>query len=107
VPNTYLTLLADKRKPKPLASVPQQAIVDLSGGKQGLYVLKADSTVEQRIVTTKEMFEGWVPVLTGLKGDEKVIISGVAKLRPGAKVAVVQATDNDDLNPGYKPPIKE
>jgi len=107
VPNTYLTLLADKRRPASLACVPQQAIIDLSGGKQGLYVLKADSTVEQRIVTTKEMFEGWVPVLTGLKGDEKVVISGVAKLRPGMKVVVMQATDNDDLKPGYKPPIRE
>ena len=107
VPNTYLTLLADKRKPEPVACVPQQAVVDLAGGNQGVYVLKDDSTVEQRVVTTKEMFEGWTPVLTGLKGDEKVVISGVSKLRPGAKVVLVKPTDNDDLNPGYKPPIKE
>ena len=107
VPNTYLTLLADKRRPEPVACVPQQAVVDLPGGNQGVYVLKADSTVEQRVVTTREMHEGWTPIVTGLKPDEKVAISGVSKLRPGAKVVVVEATSNDDINPQYKAPIKE
>ena len=107
VPNTYLTLLADKRKPAPVACVPQQAVVDLAGGNQGVYVLKADSTVEQRVIRAKEMFEGWMPIVSGLKEGEKVVVSGVSKLRPGCKVAVVEATKNDDLNPGYKAPIKE
>ena len=106
VPNTYLTLLADKRRPEPVACVPQQAVVDLPGGNQGVYVLKADSTVEQRVVTTREMHEGWTPIVTGLKPDEKVAISGVSKLRPGAKVVVVEATANDDLNKDYKAPIE-
>ena len=107
VPNSYLTLLADRRKPEPLASVPQQAVVDLAGGNQGVYVLKDDGTVEQRIVTTRETFEGWTPIVTGVKVDEKVVISGVSKLRPGMKVTVVEATDNDDLVKGYKTPIRE
>ena len=107
VPNSYLTLLADRRKPEPLASVPQQAVVDLAGGNQGVYVLKDDGTVEQRIVTTRETFEGWTPIVTGVKVGEKVVISGVSKLRPGMKVTVVEATDNDDLVKGYKTPIRE
>ena len=106
VPNSYLTLLADKRKPTPIPCVPQQAVVDLPGGNQGVYVLKADSTVEQRVVTTKEMFEGWTPIVTGVKEGEKVVVAGVSKLRPGAKVVVVQATENDDLNKNYKAPIE-
>ena len=28
------------------------------------------------------------------------------KLRPGAKVALVEPTDNDDLNKNYKAPIE-
>ena len=107
VPNSYLTLLVDKRKPDPLASVPQQAVIDLAGGNQGAYVLKDDMTVEQRVVSTKEAFEGWTPVLSGLETGEKVVISGLSKLRPGAKVAVVNATGNDDIDPTYRPPIKE
>ena len=107
VPNSYLTLLADRRKPEPLASVPQQAVVDLAGGSQGVYVLKDDGTVEQRIVKAREAFEGWKPIDSGVKVGEKVVVSGVAKLRPGSKVTVVEPTDNDDLNPKYKSPIKE
>ena len=107
VPNSYLTLLVDRRKPEPLACVPQQAIFDIAGGNQGVYVLKDDMTVEQRVVTVREAFEGWAPILTGLEGDEKVVISGVSKLRPGAKVALVEPTGNDDIVKGYKPPIKE
>jgi len=107
VPNSFLTLLVDKRKPSPSPCVPQQAVVDLAGGNQGVYVLKDDQTVEQRVVTVKEAFEGWVPVVKGLSAGEKVVISGVSKLRPGMKVMLVEATDNDDLNPKYQPPIKE
>ena len=107
VPNSYLTLLADRREPTQVVCVPQQAVFDIAGGNQGVYVLKDDSTVEQRVVTVKEPFEGWTPVATGLAEGEKVVISGVHKLRPGAKVAVVEPTDNDDLNPNYQPPIKE
>ena len=107
VPNSYLTLLADSRNPQPLPCVPQQAVIDLAGGNQGVYVLKDDMTVEQRVVTTRETFEGWTPVVSGIKVGEKVVISGVSKLRPGAKVAVAEATGNDDLDPNYKAPIKE
>ena len=107
VPDSYLTLLADRRKPESLASVPQQAVVDLAGGNQGVYVLRDDGTVEQRVVTTRETFEGWTPVVSGVKVGEKVVVSGVSKLRPGMKVTVVEATDNDDLNPAFKASIKE
>ena len=106
VPNSYLTLLADKRDPAPVACVPQQAIADLAGGNQGVYVLKDDMTVEQRLVTAGEPFEGWTPVKE-LKAGAKVVISGVSKLYPGAKVDLVTATGNDDLDPNYVPPIKE
>ena len=106
VPNSYLTLLVDRRKPEPVACVPQQAVFDIAGGNQGVYVLKDDMTVEQRVVTVREAFEGWMPVLTGVKDGEKVVISGVSKLRPGSKVALVEATGNDDLDPKYKAPIE-
>ena len=106
VPNSYLTLLVDRRNPEPVACVPQQAVFDLAGGNQGVYVLKDDMTVEQRVVTVREAFEGWAPILTGIKDGEKVVISGVSKLRPGSKVALVEATGNDDLDPKYKAPIE-
>ena len=87
--------------------MPQQAVVNLAGGNQGVFVLKEDGTVDQRVITTRESYEGWTPVVNGLKVGEKVVISGVSKLRPGMKVIVAEATDNDDLNPNFKSPVDD
>ncbi len=103
VPNTYVTLLVDKKNPPVTPCVPQQAIFDLSTGEQALWVLNEETmTVSQRTVKTREMSEGWVPVDGGLKPGEKVIISGVGKLREGAKVKLETPTANEDLDPNYQ-----
>ena len=107
VPNGYVTLLADYANPPKYPSVPQQAVFDLPGGNQGVWILKKDGTVEQRAVETKEAFAGWTPVVGGLAAGETVVISGISKLAPGMKVSIVSATPNDDIVSGYKPPISE
>ena len=107
IPNSYVTLLTDFQDPPKFPSVPQQALIDLPGGNQGVWVLKDDMTVEQRPVETKEAFAGWTPVVNGLEAGERVVISGVAKLGPGVKVSVVQPTSNDDINANHKSPIEE
>ena len=107
IPNSYVTLLTDRKAPPKMPSIPQQAVFDLVGGSQGVWVLKDDSTVEERVVDVRKMSEGWCPVVSGLKLGDKVVISGTGKLAPGMKVNVVEPTDNDDLNPNYKPPVVE
>ena len=107
VPNSYVTLLADYEKPPMVPCVPQQAVIDLPGGNQGVYILKDDMTVEQRAVETKETHAGWTPILSGVNAGEKVVVSGTSKLRPGAKVVLMEATANDDLDPKYKAKIAE
>ena len=107
IPNSYVTLLTDRKVPPKMPSIPQQAVFDLTGGSQGVWVLKEDDTVEQRVVEVREMSEGWSPVVSGLKVGEKVVISGTGKLGPGIKVKVVEPTMNDDLDPNYQPPVKE
>ena len=107
VPNSYVTLLVDRQEPPKMPCVPQQAVFDLATGSEGVWVLKDDMTVEQRVVDLREMSEGWRPVVQGLSLGEKVVISGLGKLGPGVKVKLVEPTSNDDLDPGYKPPVKE
>lgn len=107
IPNSYVTLLVDYKTPPKYLCVPQQAIYDLSTGSRAVWVLKDDMTVEQRIVETREMSGGWTPIVKGLKLGEKVVISGISKLAPGMKVALVEATNNDDLDPNFTPRIKE
>lgn len=107
IPNSYVTLLVDYKQPPKLPCVPQQAVIDLSTGSRGVWVLKTDMTIEQRVIETREVSEGWVPVDKGLSVGEKVIVSGISKLAPGMKVKIVEATNNDDLDPNFKPRIKE
>ena len=107
IPNSYVTLLTDRKVPPKMPSIPQQALFDLTGGSQGVWVLKDDLTVEQRVVDVREMSEGWCPVVKGLSLGEKVVISGHGKLGHGVKVKVVEPTMNDDLDPNYQPPVKE
>ena len=107
IPNSYVSLLVDYKNPPKLPCVPQQAVVDLSTGSRGVWVLKDDMTVEQRVVETREMSDGWVPVEGEIKVGEKVVISGTSKLAPGMKVQIVEATGNEDIDPGFQPRIKE
>ena len=107
IPNSYVTLLTDYQEPPSYPSVPQQALVDLPGGNQGVWILKDDMTVEQRPVEAKEAFGGWTPLVKGVKEGERVVISGISKLGPGVKVALVQPTSNDDINANHKSPIEE
>ena len=107
IPNSYVTLLTDYAEPPKYPSVPQQAIFDLPGGEVGVWVVKEDSTVESRTVKTRDAFMGWNPILEGLNEGETVVISGVANLQPGMKVALVAPTPNEDITDDFKPSIED
>lgn len=65
--------------------VPQLAVQE----RQGLYsvmVVKPDATVEQRTVKTGERVGNLWIVDSGVKPGEKVIVEGLQKVQPGAKV---------------------
>ena len=75
--------------------VPQRAVQEI----QGLYsimVVKADSTVEQRMVKASDRVGNLWVIDSGLKPGEKVIVEGIQKVRPGiqviAKLAPAEAT---------------
>lgn len=97
IPNSYVTMLSDFQNPPSYPSVPQQAIFDLPGGDIGVYVLKPDGTAEARVVTTKPTLNGWTPITSGVTAGERVVISGVHKVKPGSKVMEMVATPNEDI----------
>ena len=107
IPNSYVTLLADLQNPPKYPSVPQSAIFDLPGGGVGVWVVKDDGTVESRAVKTRDAYLGWCPMIEGLQEGERVVISGVAKLQPGMKVAEVAPTPNEDITPDFKPTVED
>ncbi len=51
-----------------------------------LLVVNSDNIVEKRVVTSGQVAEGLKVVETGLKPDDRVIVNGLQKARPGAKV---------------------
>ena len=111
IPNSYVTLVTDFKKPPSYLSLPQQCVIDLSGGSTGVWIVKKDKNgddiVEQRVVEVKEHFNGWSPVVSGLKAGERVVLSGTGKLATGMKVVFAQPTPNDDIDPKYVKPIEE
>ncbi len=107
IPNEYVNLLTDYKNPPKFLCVPQQCVLDLAGGSRAVWIVKEDMTVEQRIVETKETYNGWTPIVSGLSGKEQVVLSGIGKLGTGMKVTFVEPTSNEDINPGHVPPIKE
>jgi membrane fusion protein, multidrug efflux system len=66
--------------------VPQLAVQEI----QGLYsvmVVKPDATVEQRMVKAGERVGNLWIIDSGVKPEEKVIVEGLQKVKPGVKVA--------------------
>lgn len=51
-----------------------------------IWVVKPDDTVEYRKITFGPIFDGLRVIHEGLKADERVIIEGVQRARPGIKV---------------------
>ncbi len=103
VPNSYVTLLADKKAPPLYPTVQQTAIVDLPQGGVGVYVVKEDGTVEARAVKTLPVHDGLIPIVEGVKAGETVVTSGTRKLRDGAKVVLATPTSNEENDPYYEP----
>jgi membrane fusion protein (multidrug efflux system) len=65
--------------------LPQRAVQEI----QGLYsvmVVKADSTVEQRMIKAGERVGNLWVIESGIKPGEKVIVEGIQRVRPGVQV---------------------
>jgi len=70
--------------------LPRAAIVD-ADGEQSVFVVE-DGKATQRPVRTGLASNGWVEVVEGLDGTEKVVVVGQGGLKTGTAVKVVDAT---------------
>jgi multidrug efflux system membrane fusion protein len=73
------------------AGVVQQA-------QQGFYayVIKPDSTVEQRTITVAQTSNGQALIDSGLAANEQVVVDGQYKLQPGSRVTVLHGKAADE-----------
>jgi multidrug efflux system membrane fusion protein len=88
-PNQFVNVRMVVDTHKDAVLVPPAAI---QRGAQGtvVYVVKEDSTVQLRAITTGATDGPATEVLTGLKAGERVITDGVDRIREGAKVEVAE-----------------
>ncbi|MCG8549857.1 MAG: efflux RND transporter periplasmic adaptor subunit [Desulfobacterales bacterium] len=77
----------------------------LGQDQQGHYLLVAnpENITEYRPVATGEIVDGMRVIASGLKGDERVIVNGLQKARPGAPTTPVPAVP-DGASPKDAPP---
>jgi len=69
--------------------LPRAAILD-ADGTQSVFVVVGDKA-EQRPVRTGLANNGWLEVVEGLDGSERVVVVGQAGLKTGTAVKVVDA----------------
>ncbi|EKJ3370143.1 multidrug efflux RND transporter periplasmic adaptor subunit AcrA [Salmonella enterica] len=83
--------LQEGTKPTALL-VPQQGVTRTSRGDATVLVVGADNKVETRqIVASQAIGDKWL-VTDGLKAGDRVVVSGLQKVRPGAQVKVQEIT---------------
>lgn len=69
--------------------VPDAALVKLQGsGQRSVYVLNADGTVTNQVVTPGRHFDMYYEILDGLREGDLVVTKGQASLRNGSPVRV-------------------
>lgn len=94
IPGLFCRIQVSVGSPQPRLLVPEPA---LAADQRGRYVLvvNEDDTVEQRPVKVEQnsAIQGFLTISDGLTKDDRVIVSGIQKARPGSKVAPVSAAD--------------
>lgn len=90
-PGQFVRVRVETSEPRPRLLVPEQAVSQDQGGKY-LLLARPDNTVEKRPVTTGVATpDGLVSIETGLTENERVIVNGLQRARPGGPVEIVAA----------------
>jgi len=66
-------------------TVPERAVLE-SLGRQYVYVVLPGDSVVTRDVVTGDLLEGSVTIAHGLAAGDRVVVDGLQKIRPGARV---------------------
>src|SRR5690606_29720090 len=75
--------------------VPQQGVTRTPRGDASVMVVGAEDKVETRNITaTQAIGDKWL-VTKGLKDGDRVIVTGVQKVRPGAQVKAQEVTSDE------------
>ncbi|MHC1700567.1 MAG: efflux RND transporter periplasmic adaptor subunit [Humidesulfovibrio sp.] len=106
LPGLYVRAVLEEGVQDQAILVPQAAVSRDSKGNPLVLTVKPDGVVEPRpIEVGRPVGDKWL-VLSGLAGGERVIVEGLQKARPGAKVKAVLAAASGAAQPGAKAEAK-
>jgi RND family efflux transporter MFP subunit len=92
IPGQYVTVLVARSEPKPMPVVPQSAFLEDHDGRYVLLVDDQNRVVVRRVKTGPVVGANWA-VESGLAVNERVIVEGIQKVRPGQ---IVKTADTDE-----------
>ncbi|MCJ2126050.1 efflux RND transporter periplasmic adaptor subunit [Methylobacterium sp. J-077] len=72
-------------KPFQGVMIPDEAVA-ANQDKHIVYVLGPDNVIQQKDVVLGPKVDGYRVIRSGLKGDESLVVNGISRVRPGAKV---------------------
>ncbi|MBP1183026.1 efflux RND transporter periplasmic adaptor subunit [Methylobacterium sp. PvR107] len=73
-------------KPFQGVMIPDEAVA-ANQDKRIVYIVGPDNVIQQKDVVLGPKVDGYRVIQSGLKGDETVVVNGLSRVRPGAKVA--------------------
>jgi membrane fusion protein (multidrug efflux system) len=88
LPGQYVTVLVARSQPKIMTVVPQSAILEDHDGRYVLLVNNQNQVVMRRVKTGPVVGVNWA-VESGLAVNERVIVQGIQKVRPGQTVKTI------------------
>jgi RND family efflux transporter MFP subunit len=99
VPNPDLTITPGQfarlhlalGQPAPALLVPAAAVIP-DQSRQVVMTVAADGTVVPKVVVTGELYQGLRVIRSGLAANDRVVIDGLVRARPGVKVKPVAGT---------------
>ncbi|EFE06959.1 efflux RND transporter periplasmic adaptor subunit [Citrobacter youngae] len=94
LPGMYVTALLDEGSQQNVLMVPQQGVTHNEQGKATALILDQENVVQLReINAVKAVGNQWL-VTAGLRPGERVIVSGLQRIRPGMKARVLPSKLN-------------
>ena len=92
IPGLYVTVLVARSEPQPMPVVPQAAVLEDHDGRYVLLVDDQNRVAVRRVKTGPVVGVNWA-VESGLAVNEKVIVEGVQKVKPGQIVKTTVADE--------------
>ncbi len=95
----YVTALLDEGSRQNVLMVPQEGVTHNAQGKATALILDKDDVVQQReINAVKAIGNQWL-VTAGLQPGDRVIVSGLQRIRPGIKAQAISSDEHTASNP--------